>query len=78
MLLGGPELGGATLAARLAIAAKIYMSALPEDEAAESALMDGAFAAADAAPPIALGLGAIGLAPLIGSAANCASVGVAR
>ena len=76
VLLGGPTFGGATLASRLAIAAKILMSPLPEGEAAEAALFSEAFAAADAAPPIALGVGAIGLAPLIGSAANCTSVGV--
>ena len=75
--LGGPTFGGAELAARLAIAAKVLTSALPGDEAAAEALISGAVAAGQAAPPIALGVGAIGLAPLIGSAANCASVGVA-
>jgi len=78
VLLGGPTFGGGTLAARLAIAAKVFLSAVPEDEAAESALMDAAFAAADAAAPLALAVGGVGLAPLVGSAANCASVGVAQ
>jgi hypothetical protein len=35
LMLGGPTFGGATLAARLGIAAKVFMTALPEDEAIE-------------------------------------------
>ncbi len=76
-LLGSVTTGGVQLAARLAIGAKVFLSAVPEDEAAYQAFVEGAAVAGFVASDVAIGAAAIGLAPLVGSAANCASAGVA-
>jgi RHS repeat-associated protein len=67
LLLGGPSFGGVTLAELGTYTAAYFTGAtIPEAIGAGLVVSDAA-----------LGAGLIGLGPLVGSAANCASVGVA-
>ena len=79
VLLGGPTFGGMTIAERLTgmVVTRMIAAAAPQTAADLEAAFETGGAAINASPHVALAVGAIGLAPLVGSVANCASVGVA-